>query len=153
MNKAVVVALAVGALALGGCSATNRDAGTGIGAVGGAILGSTIGKGSGRILATGAGAVLGGVIGSKVGENMDKVENHEKQNHQPTVVQERVIIERPVPPAPIPVYRPDFSVCNQYVYEYERDACRRGVIQRFDEEQRWREHEAYRRGLGKPIRN
>ena len=45
---------------------THLGAGTAIGAVAGGVLGSTIGKGSGRTAATVGGAVAGGAIGHQV---------------------------------------------------------------------------------------
>lgn len=39
--------------------------------------------------------------------------------------------------------------CNQYAYYNERAACERGARQRYYEEQRRRENEAYRQGLGR----
>jgi len=44
------------------------------GAVGGGLLGSTIGKGSGRTAATIGGAVLGGLLGSEAGKSLDRAD-------------------------------------------------------------------------------
>lgn len=51
-----------------------QTAGTVLGAVGGGLLGSTIGKGSGRLVAVGAGTLLGGLIGSEIGNSLDKAD-------------------------------------------------------------------------------
>ncbi len=52
--------------------ANKTTAGTLIGAIGGAAIGSTIGGGKGRLAAVAAGTLLGAFIGNKIGENMDK---------------------------------------------------------------------------------
>lgn len=50
---------------------SNQDAGVLTGAVAGGLLGSTIGQGSGQILAIAAGSVAGAMIGGAIGKNMD----------------------------------------------------------------------------------
>lgn len=45
---------------------------TAVGASLGGLVGSTIGKGSGRLAATGAGVFLGGAIGNSVGRSLDR---------------------------------------------------------------------------------
>lgn len=65
-------------LAVSGCASTGDEgiskqgAGTVIGAVGGALLGSQIGGGSGRKIAMLAGAVAGGALGNWIGANLDE---------------------------------------------------------------------------------
>ena len=49
----------------------NQTAGTIIGGIGGAILGSQIGGGSGRIIATVVGTLGGALIGSEIGRSLD----------------------------------------------------------------------------------
>ena len=44
------------------------------GAVGGGLLGSQVGKGSGRLWATGAGVLLGGLLGSEIGKSLDNAD-------------------------------------------------------------------------------
>ena len=39
--------------------------------------------------------------------------------------------------------------CNHYPFGPERSSCERGARQRYYEEQRRREHEAYRQGYGR----
>lgn len=53
---------------------TKQTVGTGLGAVGGGLLGSQIGGGSGRLVATGVGAVLGGLIGNEIGASLDSAD-------------------------------------------------------------------------------
>jgi surface antigen len=48
--------------------------GTVVGAVAGGLLGSTIGRGSGKVAAIAVGAVLGGIIGSEVGRSLDRAD-------------------------------------------------------------------------------
>ena len=64
--------LLVGAMAtlLIGCN--KEQMGTSFGALGGAIIGSTIGKGSGNLAAVGLGAIFGAAIGNSIGSSMDK---------------------------------------------------------------------------------
>lgn len=50
---------------------SNQDAGVLTGAVAGGLLGSTIGQGSGQVLAIAAGTVAGAMIGGAIGKNMD----------------------------------------------------------------------------------
>lgn len=60
---------------------TSRSRGSGVGAVGGAVLGGIlghqVGSGSGRTLATAAGAVGGAVVGNQVEGNMHQVRSYE----------------------------------------------------------------------------
>ena len=50
---------------------SKQDAGLGVGAVAGGLLGNTVGKGSGKVVATALGAVVGGIVGSEIGKSMD----------------------------------------------------------------------------------
>ena len=67
-------------IALGACSnttqgwGTKQTIGTGAGAVGGGLLGSQIGGGSGRLWSTGAGVLLGALIGSEIGSSLDRAD-------------------------------------------------------------------------------
>lgn len=56
---------------------TKQTVGTGLGAVGGGLLGSQIGGGSGRLVATGVGAVLGGLLGNEIGSSLDSADKAE----------------------------------------------------------------------------
>jgi len=51
---------------------SNQSGGAVIGALAGGLLGSTVGRGGGQILAMGAGALIGGFVGSSVGKSMDE---------------------------------------------------------------------------------
>lgn len=69
------IALLALCLAFGAKPAAASDntlLGTGMGAALGGFLGSTIGKGDGRLAATGAGVFLGGLMGNSVGRSMDR---------------------------------------------------------------------------------
>lgn len=50
---------------------SNQDVGVMTGAVAGGLLGSTIGGGSGKVLAIAAGTIAGAVIGGSIGKSMD----------------------------------------------------------------------------------
>ncbi len=52
-------------------SMNNQDVGTVSGAVAGGLLGSTIGGGSGQLLAIGAGTLVGAYLGGSIGKSMD----------------------------------------------------------------------------------
>jgi surface antigen len=55
-----------------GCqSMSNQDVGVLTGGVAGGLLGSTIGGGTGKILAVAAGTIAGAMIGGALGKNMD----------------------------------------------------------------------------------
>lgn len=72
LRRPVLAAVAAVAL-LSACENApidKRTQGQIIGGATGAVLGSTIGGGTGRLVATGAGAVLGTMVGGSVGERM-----------------------------------------------------------------------------------
>lgn len=55
-----------------GCqNMSKQDMGVITGGVAGGLLGSTVGKGSGQILAIAAGTIAGAIIGGAIGKNMD----------------------------------------------------------------------------------
>jgi surface antigen len=64
--------------ALGGCQnwqyGEKETAGTVIGGVGGAVLGSQVGHGSTRLVATATGTLLGAWIGNSVGKSLDRAD-------------------------------------------------------------------------------
>lgn len=75
MAKLVVILFV--SLSLAACAENagpKEQGGTVVGAVAGGLLGSTIGRGSGKALAIGVGAVLGGIIGSEVGRSLDRAD-------------------------------------------------------------------------------
>jgi surface antigen len=53
---------------------SKQDIGTVAGGVGGALLGSMIGGGNGRIVAAAGGAILGGFAGSSIGKSLDNAD-------------------------------------------------------------------------------
>ena len=66
---------------LSSCAGSNQkqNMGTIIGGVGGALLGSTIGGGDGKVLAIAAGAIAGGFIGNQIGKSMDDTDKMKLQ--------------------------------------------------------------------------
>lgn len=74
----IATAAAASALTLAGCaSGPNQNLGTGVGAVGGALIGNAIGK---NTAATVGGAAIGGIIGNQVGRNADERNYYNNQN-------------------------------------------------------------------------
>jgi len=75
--KRLAGALAV-LVALGGCQnweyGEKETAGTVIGGVGGAVLGSQVGNGTTRVVATAAGTLLGAWIGNSIGRSLDRAD-------------------------------------------------------------------------------
>lgn len=73
MNKLITMCLiALCSLSLAGCQTmSNQDVGVLSGGIAGGVLGSTIGKGSGQILAIAAGTIAGAAIGGSIGRHMD----------------------------------------------------------------------------------
>jgi surface antigen len=72
--KRILTALliVVCSVSLIGCAdMNNQDVGTVTGAVAGGLLGSTVGGGSGRLVAIAAGTLAGAFIGGKIGKSMD----------------------------------------------------------------------------------
>jgi surface antigen len=72
-----VLTVAVMALSLAACESTGGQKQTGgalLGGVGGALLGSQFGGGSGKIVAVAAGTLLGALVGSEVGRSLDKAD-------------------------------------------------------------------------------
>ncbi len=53
---------------------SKQDIGTVAGGVGGALLGSAFGRGSGRLVATAGGAILGGLAGNAIGKSLDRAD-------------------------------------------------------------------------------
>ena len=81
--RSIAILSVVAALAVAGCDTSRGGVGgmgqkqTGgavLGALGGGLLGSTVGKGSGRLWAVGAGTLIGALIGSEVGRSLDKAD-------------------------------------------------------------------------------
>ena len=74
MKKMALAGVLVVGLSVSGCiSNPNTLAGTGIGAIGGGILGHHVGQGRGKTIATIAGTILGSALGNHVGSVFDGV--------------------------------------------------------------------------------
>jgi len=76
MQRKALAPLAAAALILAACtdSGEKQTAGTIIGGVAGAVLGSQVGGGSGRIIATAVGTLAGAMIGSEIGKSLDRAD-------------------------------------------------------------------------------
>ena len=82
MRNIFTLSFAMLALALSACAqngmgwdaGTKQTVGTAAGAVGGGLLGSQVGGGSGQLWATGAGVLLGALVGSEVGKSLDRAD-------------------------------------------------------------------------------
>ena len=76
MKTRIIAALVVTALIAGGCAQgrEKETAGTVLGGIGGAVLGSQIGGGSGRLIATAVGTLAGAFIGNQIGSGLDKAD-------------------------------------------------------------------------------
>ena len=106
---------------LTGCNTTNQQNGTLIGAGAGGLLGSQVGRGTGRIVATGIGVLLGAMAGDAVGQNMD-------QPNTTTVIYQNGTASGP---------------CDNITYSGVRSSCERGLADRRAHEQRQSEQRAY----------
>ena len=86
MTKAKATALAGSLLvplvlaACGEGGLTKQDAGIGIGALAGGVVGNQFGKGDGKVLATALGAVVGGIVGSDIGKSLDDNDRRSAQD-------------------------------------------------------------------------
>lgn len=80
LRKSLLAALAV-TLLLPACQADSMGTKETVGTLGGAgvggLLGSQIGKGSGKLAATAAGVVIGGWLGNEIGASLDKADRAE----------------------------------------------------------------------------
>ena len=77
MQSKALVPLAAAALILAACSGDagrKETAGTVIGGVAGAVLGSQVGGGSGRLVATAVGTLAGAFIGNEIGKSLDRAD-------------------------------------------------------------------------------
>lgn len=74
MKKAITACLVSSGLLLMGCEhmGPKQTIGTIGGGAAGALIGSQIGGGSGRVVATGVGAVLGSMAGGAIGRQLDE---------------------------------------------------------------------------------
>lgn len=77
MQRKALASLAAAALILAACTnnaGQKETAGTVLGGVAGAVLGSQVGGGSGRIVAVAVGTLAGAMIGSEVGRSLDRAD-------------------------------------------------------------------------------
>ncbi len=65
---------APGAGIMNGGNINKQDIGTLGGAIGGGVIGSTMGRGAGKTAATLGGALLGGIVGSSIGKSLDNAD-------------------------------------------------------------------------------
>ncbi len=88
MNFTKIASIGVVALFLSACANSEygqkETAGTLIGAVGGALLGSTIGHGKGQLVAVAAGTIIGAWIGNEVGKSLDRADRAALEGAQVT---------------------------------------------------------------------
>ena len=125
MKKLLVVA--VSAIVLSGCVATNQQGGTLVGAGVGGLLGSQIGKGTGKLVATGLGVLAGAMAGNAVGQHMDR---------PPTIVYKEAAPRGAVAPR-------SNGRCSYIENDGVRSSCERGLADRRREAQKQSEHRAY----------
>ncbi len=75
--RSLLILLMIGALLASGCTqhyGPKEGAGTLLGATGGAILGSNIGKGKGNIAAIAIGTLAGAFFGQEIGRSLDRAD-------------------------------------------------------------------------------
>jgi surface antigen len=79
----IIIATALTATLLSGCTTDGVGTKQGIGTLGGAaaggLLGSQIGGGSGKLAATAAGTLLGAYLGNEVGSSLDRADELHRQ--------------------------------------------------------------------------
>ena len=74
MKSTILAAALTVPLALAACGPngfSKQDAGIGVGAIAGGVIGNQFGGGEGKVLATALGAVVGGIVGSEIGKSLD----------------------------------------------------------------------------------
>ena len=77
----IAAAAATSVMTLAGCAAgPNQQLGTGVGAVGGALVGNAIG---GNTASTVGGAAIGGLIGNEVGRRSDERNYYNNRGYYP----------------------------------------------------------------------
>ena len=126
MKKLLIVA--VSAIALSGCLATNQQGGTLIGAATGGLLGSQVGSGTGKLVATGLGVLAGAMVGQAVGQHMDR---------PPTIVYKEAAPRGAAAPR-------SNNRCSYIENDGVRSSCERGLADRRREVQRAAERRAYK---------
>ena len=76
MKFKLIAALLATAMSVSACESgrEKETVGTVLGGIGGAVLGSQVGGGSGRLIATAVGTLAGAFIGNQIGSGLDKVD-------------------------------------------------------------------------------
>ncbi len=76
IRSARYIAIGLIALSTAACQdgGQKQTLGTLLGAVGGALAGSQVGKGRGTLVAVAAGTLLGGFLGSEIGKSLDRAD-------------------------------------------------------------------------------
>ncbi len=102
MQRKPLVSLAAAALVLAACSGDagqKETADTVIGGVAGAVLGSQVGGGSGRLVATAVGTLAGAFIGNEIGKSLDRADrlamNQAEQQAHTAPVGEKIVWNNP----------------------------------------------------------
>jgi surface antigen len=76
--RKITLAAVASAFLLAGCNTAEygnkQSIGTLMGAAGGALAGSQVGKGRGQLVAVAVGTALGGLLGSEVGKSLDRAD-------------------------------------------------------------------------------
>ena len=121
MKRLLIVA--VSAIVLSGCFATNQQGGTLMGAGAGGLLGSQVGSGTGKLVATGLGVLVGAMAGQAVGQHMDQPQT--------------TVVYRNGPP------QLTHSECGYIKNDGVRSSCERGLADRARQVQRRAEERAY----------
>ncbi len=80
IRKLILIGVVAGSLAACQDAGTKQTVGTLIGAAGGALIGSQIGGGTGRLAAVAIGTLAGAFIGSEVGKSLDRADRIAMQN-------------------------------------------------------------------------
>ncbi len=101
MQRKALAPLAAAALIIAACEDAGKKetAGTVVGGVAGAVLGSQVGKGSGQIIATAVGTLAGAMIGSEIGKSLDRADQlamaeAERKAHAAPIV-EKIVWNNP----------------------------------------------------------
>jgi surface antigen len=79
MKKLYLIPMVLALFSMTACetiqnAGTKQNVGGLAGAVGGGLLGSQVGSGSGQMWATGAGVLLGALVGSEIGKSLDRAD-------------------------------------------------------------------------------
>ena len=88
MNITKIAMIGVVTLLLSACANSQHGpketAGTLVGAVGGGLLGSTIGSGRGQLVAVAAGTIIGAWLGNEIGKSLDRADRLALEGAQDT---------------------------------------------------------------------